>query len=172
MSQNSVSSVILRFSLDEASQRRVLRGIGDVEQVLSQTRRRVVSVEDAAAGMNAEFAELARAKAIDNLTADAIRAAEAADSWETSLKRVAQQLSLIGASDDEIKQVARSLAGAQSSARGGGLGEKATIMVATTPISGRVGASCHSHQRRASLPSGSIRPWPTPVAPTAIPARK
>ena len=61
MSQNSVSSVILRFALDEQSQRRVLKGVGDIEQVLSQTRRRIVSVEDAAAGLNAEFADLARA---------------------------------------------------------------------------------------------------------------
>lgn len=123
MTQQNISSVILRFTLDEASQRRVIKGIGDVEQVLSQTKRQTVSVENAAAGLNAEFAELARAKAIDNLTAEAISAATATDDWGKSLRYVSEQLSAIGASDDEIKQVARSLANAGQgggSARGGG----------------------------------------------------
>ncbi len=120
MSQNSVSEVILKFSLDEQAQRRVLKGVGDVEQILSQTRKRLVSVEDAAAGLNSEFAELARAKAIENLSADAIRAASETDDWAAALKRVSTELSAIGASDSEIKQVARSLATAQSSTRGGG----------------------------------------------------
>lgn len=122
MSQNSVSEVILKFSLDEQAQRRVLKGVGDVEQILSQTRKRIVSVEDAAAGLNSEFAELARAKAIENLSADAIRAASETDDWAAALKRVSTELSAIGASDSEIKQVARSLATAQSSTRGGRAG--------------------------------------------------
>jgi len=122
MSQNSVSSVILRFALDEQSQRRVLKGVGDIEQVLSQTRRRIVSVEDAAAGLNAEFADLARAKAIDNLSADAIKAATETGDWARELERVSTLLSEIGASDSEIKQVARSLSEAQTTrgVRGGG----------------------------------------------------
>ncbi len=119
MSQNNVSSVILKFTLDEASQRRVLKGVGDVEASLNKTAKGMRSVENVAESLNAEFANLARAKAIDKIEVSAIKAGKKTDDWYTSLKMVSEELSKIGATDSEISRVANAIGNAAAGERGG-----------------------------------------------------
>lgn len=119
MSQNNVSSVILKFTLDEASQRRVLKGVGDVEASLNKTAKGMRSVENVAESLNAEFANLARAKAIDKIEVSAIKAGKKTNDWYTSLKLVSEELSKIGATDSEISRVANAIGNAAAGEGGG-----------------------------------------------------
>lgn len=116
MTQNSVSSVILKFTLDEQAQRRAIRGIADINDALEKTRKSTVSVDGVAERLNKQFAELARTQAIDKIAADAFNAAQVSGDWAASLEMVAQNLSDLGASDSEIAQVANTLARAQAEA--------------------------------------------------------
>lgn len=119
MSQNSVSSVILRFSLDESAQRRVVKGISDVEAALNKTTKVTRTVESAAEGLNAEFARLARAKSIDKIEAAAISAGKKTDDWYASLKMVSEELAKIGATDAELTSVGNTI-GRAAAGEGGG----------------------------------------------------
>lgn len=117
--KSQVASTILRYVVDERSVQRALAANKELEDLFGDTSRAELSAADAAAKLNAQFAELARAKAIEGIAQDAIRAAQETDGWATALERVAQNLSDIGASDSEIQGVADALANAQDVAQGG-----------------------------------------------------
>lgn len=116
--KSQVASTILRYVVDERSVQRALAANKELEDLFGDTSRAELSAADAAAKLNAQFAELARAKAIEGIAQEAIRAAEETDGWATALERVAQNLSDIGASDSEIQGVADALANAQEAAQG------------------------------------------------------
>lgn len=122
--------VVVGYKTDAASANAVIQQnrkvAAAVTAELDKTRRAVVSVEDVAGGLNRQFAETARARGIDRMTQDAIEAGRKTKDWAMSLRVVSEELSKIGASDSEIKQVAQSIADAQTGGRGsrrvGGIG--------------------------------------------------
>lgn len=116
--KSQVASTILRYVVDERSIQRALQANKEVEELFGNTSKAELSAADAAAKLNAQFAELARAKAIEGITQEAIRAAQETDDWANALERVAQNLSNIGASDSEIQGVADALSNAQDAAQG------------------------------------------------------
>jgi len=86
-------------------------------QLLDSTRKRALDVETAAERMNVEFSQIARVRAFDALTAGATDAITKGKSLSAVLESVNEQLAFLGASDDEIRGVARALSAVQ---RGGG----------------------------------------------------
>ncbi len=111
---SKVVETILRFIADETAARKTIRVSESVREALGKTAKQTLDIDAAASKMNAEFAEMARARAISILSAQAIEAAQETGDWATQLKRVATELSNIGASDDEIRRVAQSIGEAQT----------------------------------------------------------
>ena len=118
---SKVVETVLKFIADEQAARKAIRVSESVKEALGRTAKQTLDIESAASKLNAEFAQMARAKAISNLSAQAIEAAQETGDWATQLKRVATELSNIGASDDEIRRVAQSIGEAQT-ARSGSTG--------------------------------------------------
>lgn len=116
--KTQVASTILRYLVDEKSVRRALAANEEIEDLFGQTSKAELTAADAAKKLNLEFAQLSRAKAISALTDETIRLGNATDDWESSLARVSAELANIGASDDEIRQVADALADAQNASQG------------------------------------------------------
>lgn len=118
-----VLALLLRLRTDPAAQRKTESDLEALRDLLDKTSKSTISIDEAGAKVNARLAELARAKAVDNIAEDAIQAARDADSWADALARVAQNLSEIGASEAEINRVADALAKAQQ--QGSGIGADA-----------------------------------------------
>lgn len=117
-----VLALLLRLRTDPAAQRKTESDLEALRDLLDKTSKSTISIDEAGAKVNARLAELARAKAVDNIAEDAIQAARDADSWADALARVAQNLSEIGASEAEINRVADALAKAQQQGSGIGAG--------------------------------------------------
>ena len=92
MSQNSVSSVILRFSLDEDPRSAVnVKGLAMLKLEAQQDHKVTRTVGKRRRGLNAGL-RLARAKSIDKIEAAAISAGKKTDDWYASLKMVSEEL--------------------------------------------------------------------------------
>lgn len=117
-----VLALLLRLRTDPAAQRKTESDLEALRELLDKTSKSTISIDEAGAKVNTRLAELARAKAVDNIAEDAIKAARDADSWADALERVAQNLSDIGASEAEINRVADALAKAQQQGSGIGAG--------------------------------------------------
>lgn len=117
-----VLALLLRLRTDPAAQRKTESDLEALRDLLDKTSKSTLSIDEAGAKVNTRLAELARAKAVDNIAEDAIKAARDADSWADALARVAQNLSDIGASEAEINRVADALANAQQQGSGIGAG--------------------------------------------------
>lgn len=80
-----------------------------VVATLDETKKQALSVEEAGKRVNRALAEIARAKGVSQIAADFHTAERAGVSTADSFALVAQQLSKIGASDEEIRSVTRAL---------------------------------------------------------------
>lgn len=117
-----IIALLLKLETDPAAQRKTERDLTGLRELLDKTAKATLTVDQAGEKLNAQFAELTRAKAIDAIADDAVSAAQKTGSWADALERVSQSLSEIGASDGEIAEVARSLENAQRQASAGASG--------------------------------------------------
>jgi hypothetical protein len=83
-----------------------------VTALLDDTRKRMLTVDQAGAQINKNLADLARVKAIDNISVQARQAAIESGRWSDGLRLASQQLSAVGASDQELKRVTTQIAAA------------------------------------------------------------
>lgn len=123
-----VLDLLLRIKSDQQAQQKTVRDLNQVEALLSKTARQTLTVEKAAEGLNKELAEIARARAIEILAQDAAQAGVTTGNWADALRYASEQLSLLGAGEDEIRGVARALADAEVQA------ERTAREIARVPV--------------------------------------
>lgn len=119
----TILDIILKYSVDRASLAQTDAASAHVISLLDKTRRQTLSVEQAAAQFNAELAAIARNRAVDQIAQDFLEAERNGAALSDELEIIARRLSEIGASEDEIRNVARNVgsAGRGTSTRRGGL---------------------------------------------------
>lgn len=98
-------TVTFGYEIDRSS-------VQQVTKLLDETRKRTLSVEKAAGELNQQLASTARVKAIDQIAVQARAAAIETGNWRDGLRLASQQLSAIGASQQEVKRVSDQIAGA------------------------------------------------------------
>lgn len=120
MAKNSkqVAETILRYTVDEKSVRRAMAANEEIEDLFGQTSKAELTAADAAQSLNQRFAELARAKALSEITAETIRLGNQTSDWGSALSFVSDELASIGASADEIERIADALAEAEQASAG------------------------------------------------------
>lgn len=116
MAVDRVSEVLLKYTVDGSSLQRISTANEQVIRLLDKTAKQTLSVEQAAERVNMSLANIARAKAIDQIAVNFHEAERAGIATDEALAQVAETLSLIGASDSEIEQVTRQLVEAADAA--------------------------------------------------------
>lgn len=107
---DNVIETILKLSPDKSALKASIAGAEQLTNVLEATRKRTLSIDDAAVSMNKHLADIARQKAIDQLSSDLANSVKQGGRLNDELLAASHVLSSLGASEDEIKGVARALA--------------------------------------------------------------
>jgi hypothetical protein len=100
------------YSYDPAGERAFVTANQRLVAELDKTRKQQLSVEQAAESMNKELANIARAKAIDQIALQARAAAIETGRWRDGIALASRSLSDVGASEAEIKRVTKQIADA------------------------------------------------------------
>lgn len=121
MAEKRVVQTVFQYIIDKSSLDQSIRTQSNIVKLLGETSKQALSVEDAAKKVNRELAEMARQRAVQQIADGFADATREGNDTADALKRVAEQLSAIGASDSEIQAVTRNLQQMRG-ASGGGAG--------------------------------------------------
>lgn len=107
MSQNRTIRAILALDYDKRALSGTQKAIDQLNTSLDATRKRALTVETAASGLKKELAELARQDAIEQIGRDFAKAGQEGRNFNASVRETVSRLRAVGASESEIRSVAR-----------------------------------------------------------------
>jgi hypothetical protein len=116
MSQNRTIKAILALEYDKRALSGTQKAIDQLNASLDSTRKRALTVETAASGLKKELAELARQDAVDQIGRDFARAGEEGREFNAAVRETVARLQAVGASEAEIRGVARAYQDAAAAA--------------------------------------------------------
>lgn len=129
MPDQNVLESILRLTADEPAAAKAARTIGGVEDAyndvkasLLATNKQAITSTQAIEKLNQSFAQIGRQRAIETISNQFKGLPPQLSNTRGQLQLIAEQLSIIGASDDEIRRVASSLSDMGKGGPRGGTG--------------------------------------------------
>lgn len=127
MPDDTVLETILRLTADEPAAHKAARTVNKVEdaytgvgKALLATNKQALTSTQAIEKLNQSFAQIGRQRAIENIANQFKGLPPQLTNTRSQLKQIADELALIGASDDEIRRVAGSLSDMGKGGRAGG----------------------------------------------------